>query len=138
MLATGPTKNAQQSVPTPTVPESRNPITTKQISTIILITPKFFLLLSLITTATKSLGPVPQSDLITIVIPNARITEPSAIAIILTIIESVIMFCKSTVNTSIIGPPKSIHRSVPILIYDLSTIKRTSTIITHITTCTLP
>ena len=116
MLATGPTRKAQIKVPIPKEPPRRNPIRTKETSTIIRTTPKFFFILSAKTIETKSFGPVPASDLITIVIPKARIAQPRPFTSILRTKE--FMFPKGAVKIavkkSIIGPPKIIQRIVPI------------------------
>lgn len=53
-------------VPMPTAPPNSQPQTRKQASTHIRTTENFFLSLSLITTPTRSFGPVPVSDFITI------------------------------------------------------------------------
>lgn len=67
--ATGPTTKAHMTVPRPKVPPSQNPVAAKRISTIIRTGANFILDFSLMTRATRSLGPVPASDLITMVIP---------------------------------------------------------------------
>ncbi len=83
--ATGPTTKAQIIVPSPTVPPSKKPMPAKHKSTTTRTMLNLNLSLSLITIATRSLGPVPAADLITIVIPNARITQPRMLTIIFTI-----------------------------------------------------
>ena len=67
--ATGPTTNTQIMVPIPNIPPNKNPINTKHPSVTIRMIPNDFFHLSLQTTATRSFGPVPASDLITMVIP---------------------------------------------------------------------
>ena len=116
ILATGPTKNAQIRVPIPIDPPKRNPIATKEISTIIRTTPKFFLSLSDKQIATKSFGPVPASDFITIVIPKAKIIHPKPLISILRTREFIFVKgpLKIAVKKSIIGPPKIIQSMVPI------------------------
>ena len=118
MLATGPTRKAQIRVPIPMEPPKINPTITKDTSTIIRITPKFFLNLSDRTMETKSLGPVPASDLITMVIPNAKITQPRPFTSIFNMKEFIFPkgADKIAVKKSIIGPPKIMHKMVPILI----------------------
>lgn len=118
IFATGPTRKAQIRVPIPKEPPRMKPITTKETSTIIRITPKFFFNLSEIAMETKSLGPVPASDLITMVIPKARITQPRPFTTILRIKEFIFAkgADKMAVKKSMIGPPKIIQRMVPILI----------------------
>ena len=118
ILATGPTRKAQIKVPIPKEPPRMKPITTKDTSTIIRITPKFFFNLSAKTMDTKSFGPVPASDLITIVIPKARIIQPIPFTRILITRESIFVneADKIAVKKSIIGPPQIIQRIVPILI----------------------
>ena len=118
MLATGPTRKAQISVPIPKEPPKIKPIATKDTSTIIRITPKFFLSLSDNTIPTKSLGPVPASDFITMVIPKAKITQPKPFTMILRTSEFTFSKgpLKIAVKKSMIGPPKIIHSTVPILI----------------------
>ena len=117
ILATGPTRKAQIKVPIPKEPPKINPMATKDTSTMIRTTPKFFFNLSDRTMETKSLGPVPASDFITIVIPNARMIHPRPLTIILKIRE--FMFPngadKMAVKKSIIGPPNIIQSMVPIL-----------------------
>ena len=117
MFATGPTRNAQIKVPIPKEPPRIKPMTTKETSTIIRITPKFFFNLSDKTMETKSFGPVPASDLITMVIPKARITHPRPFTSILRIREFILPkgAVKIAVKKSMIGPPKIIQRIVPIL-----------------------
>ena len=118
MFATGPTRKAQIRVPIPKEPPKTNPKATKVTSTMIRTTPKFFFSLSDRTMETKSLGPVPASDFITIVIPKARMIHPSPFTMILKIKE--FMFPKGTdkmaVKKSMIGPPNIIQSMVPILI----------------------
>ena len=67
--ATGPTQKAQMIVPIPKEPPSRKPTATKDTSTIIRTILNFFFVLSLMTTETRSFGPVPASDLMTMVMP---------------------------------------------------------------------
>ena len=76
------------------------PITTKDTSTIIRITPKFFFNLSARTIETKSLGPVPASDFITMVIPKAKITHPKPFTIILTAKELTSWFKENRANNT--------------------------------------
>ena len=57
-------------------PPRTKPVKTKTLSVMTLTIPKRKLPFSLITTETKSFGPVPASERITMVIPNARITQP--------------------------------------------------------------
>ena len=68
--------------------------------------------------ATKSLGPVPASDFITIVIPKARITQPKPLDT--TLIHSASIeekgIASKEVKMSIMGPPKIMQRIVPIRI----------------------
>ena len=86
--AIGPTKKTQIIVPMPKTPPRRKPENTKPASTIIRIMLNRILSLSLITIATRSLGPVPASELITMVIPKAKITHPTERMAILILIES--------------------------------------------------
>ena len=103
-------------VPIPTVPPRAKPMPVKIRSTITRTIPKGFFNLSLRTTATKSFGPVPASDLMTIVIPNARITQPMKLTAMRTIRET--SPAKSgpskSVKKSMIGPPQNMQMTVPI------------------------
>lgn len=116
--AAGPTKQAQTIVPMPNAPPSKNPTATKDTSTMILTIPNCLWDFSLITSATKSFGPVPASDLITIVMPNARITHPRARigSLNQSVLSGKKRNCSILVKKSIIGPPQTIHKIVPILI----------------------
>ena len=118
IFATGPTRNAQINVPIPRDPPRINPIATKEKSKMILVIPKFFFNFSATTMATKSLGPVPASDFITIVIPNAKMIHPRPLNKIfigrdVTLVNG---SAKIAVKISMIGPPKIIQRMVPIII----------------------
>ncbi len=67
--ATGPTSTTHISVPMPTVPPIANPARVNNASVISLIILNFLWILSEMTRATRSFGPVPASDFITMVIP---------------------------------------------------------------------
>ena len=114
--ATGPTKKAQIIVPIPKEPPSRKPARTKVKSTIIRIMLNFLWVLSLITTATRSFGPVPASDLITMVMPKAKITQPRASIISLNTMEVKVLKTGDNIieKKSMMGPPQSMQRTVPI------------------------
>jgi len=102
-------------VPMPKIPPGSTPIITKEKSTITRIMPNGLWSLSEITTPTRSLGPVPASDLITIVIPKARIKQPSIRDMKRTIMElpSWISPPSNQLKKSMIGPPKNIQIKVP-------------------------
>ena len=113
--AQGPTSPAHTRVPSPTTPPSSQPMRAKRISTATRTGPKGFPDLSLRTTATRSLGPVPASERMTTVIPKARITQPSTRASSRQSRASVSgnRGARGTVHRSIMGPPRAMHSSVP-------------------------
>lgn len=115
ICATGPTTAMQMSVPTPTVPPRAKPVSAKARSTAMRTMPNFHLRLSLSTTATRSLGPVPASDLMTMVMPNARMPQPSTTARIRSHMAEpeFTTFWSRKLNRSMIGPPRIMHRKVP-------------------------
>jgi len=76
--ATHPTRNAQMIVPIPQIPPSIAPTSTNAKSVTTRTSPNRRCAFSLIATATRSFGPVPASDSITMVMPDARIAQPSA------------------------------------------------------------
>ena len=114
--AAGPTRKAQMMVPAPTTPPRRNPTSTKVRSTPMRTGPKGLPLFSLSTTATRSLGPVPAWDRITMVMPKARITHPAASSP--TRAGSGRLSLRNgasqAVYTSMMGPPSAMHSTVPI------------------------
>ena len=118
LSAIGPIRNAQTIVPIPNTPPRRTPIITKEKSTMTRQMPKGFLVLSDTTTPTRSFGPVPASDLMTIVIPNASMKQPRIKEIKRTTKEeeSLIIPPNNQLKKSIIGPPKNIQINVPVLI----------------------
>ena len=116
--AIGPIKKAHTIVPMPKTPPRIIPIITKEKSTITRQIPNGFFVLSERTTPTRSFGPVPASDLITMVIPNARIKHPSIREIkrMTMELESLISPPSKYVKKSMIGPPKNIQINVPVFI----------------------
>ena len=74
--ATGPTRKAQMIVPAPKEPPSAYPMATKEKSTAMRTMLNFLCSLSLRTTVTRSLGPVPASNLMTFVMPKTIIMQP--------------------------------------------------------------
>lgn len=140
MPATGPTTKAQIIVPRPTVPPRINPVRAKEKSTITRIMLNLKCSLSLITIATRSFGPVPASDLMTIVMPKARMAHPRILTIILAIRDTspAKSGLKIRLKKSIIGPPQIMQMMVPILTYVRSTINKIRIINKQIEICTLP
>ena len=101
--------------------------------------PKGFLASSLIDTATRSFGPAPRSELMTTVMPKARMTQPATSSAIRPGRPSApSMGLSRSSHRSIIGPPRAMQMTVPILTKPLAATSSTSMITSETSRCTLP